>query len=137
MAGSFSDDTEVAVLNAFRGTPFTVPATLYLLLSTSTINDDGTGSTEPVGNNYSRTAISMNTTTWNAPTSGAGTMTNAVALTTAVASGSWGTITDVALVSTVSGAFTMYARCTMAASVAVASGQAFNAAAGAVTVTVS
>ena len=124
MAGSAGNFCESAIAEAFRGTAFTVPGTLYLLLSTSTIAEDGSGVTEPSGNNYSRTAVLMNSTTWSAVTSGA--FANAIAITTATASGSWGTITDWALVSTVSGAFDLYVYGVLSSSVAVASGQAFN-----------
>lgn len=123
--GSFSDAVETAVLTAFTGTAFTVPSTLYLGFSTTTVNDDGTGITEPSGNNYSRLAVAMNTTTW---TVSGNTMTNAIALTTATASGSWGTLTDCFLISTASGAGTLYAADVLASSVTITSGEAITVA---------
>lgn len=125
MAGSAANYCEAAIVAAFRGTPFTVPATLYLLLSTTTIAEDGTGATEPSGNNYARKAVSMNTTTWET-TATPGVFRNAIAITTNTASGSWGTISDFALVDAVSGAANYYLYGALDSTVAVASGQAFN-----------
>lgn len=64
------------------------PGTVYLALGTAC---DATGLTgEPVGSNYSRTAIVNNTTNWPATTTE--TKSNAVAVTSATASGAWGSL---------------------------------------------
>ena len=48
MAGSFTDALERATLDhIFGGPDYTRPATLYIGLSTTPINDDGSGITEP------------------------------------------------------------------------------------------
>ena len=59
--GAYSDAVLNAISDAWTGTPFTVPGTLYLGFSTSTISADGTGITEPVGNGYVRLAVAMDT----------------------------------------------------------------------------
>ncbi len=90
--GSFTNYLENRTLDHFFGaTASTAPATLYIGFSTTTINDDGTGITEPVGNNYSRIAVTNNAT--NFPAASAGSKSNGVAFVSAVASGSWGTLT--------------------------------------------
>ena len=79
-----------AILNKFLGGTAgpAAPATVYLALGTAC---DATGLTgEPVGNAYARTAITNNTTNWPATTTQ--TKSNATAVTTATASGAWGTL---------------------------------------------
>lgn len=91
MAG-MSDYLENAVLNMlFGNTAYTVPVTLYVGLSTTAINDDGTGITEPVGNNYARVAVTNTTVSWN--TSTAGTLSNKIRFEFPKATASWGIIT--------------------------------------------
>lgn len=50
----------------FRGAAFSPPATLYIALCTATPTDSNTGSTisEITGGNYSRQALTSNTTNW-------------------------------------------------------------------------
>lgn len=125
--GAYSDFVTNAVSEAFTGTPFTVPGTLYLGFSTSTISADGTGITEPSGNGYARLAVAMNGTTW---TVTANAITNAIALTTATATGNWGTLTDAFLYSTASGAGDLYVFDALASSITITSGEAITIAAG-------
>lgn len=73
----------------------TLPATYYFGLSTTTINFDGTGATEPVGNGYARVAFANNKSNWGNASSGV--LTNSAAVTFAESSGSFGTITYVGL----------------------------------------
>lgn len=90
--GSFTNYTENAILNeVFGGTAFTAPTTLYIGLSTTTVTETGGGITEPVGNNYSRVAVSNNLT--NFPTTSTSTKQNGVAFNFPQASGNWGTVT--------------------------------------------
>jgi hypothetical protein len=92
--GSFADYAENKVLDhIFGNTAFSAPANLYIGLSTTTITDAGGNITEPVGNNYSRVAVTNNTT--NFPNASSGSKSNGTAITFAQASGSWGTIVDV------------------------------------------
>jgi hypothetical protein len=79
----------------FGSTAYTQPATYYFGLSTSTINFDGTGATEPSGGSYARVALTNNKTNWG--TAASGVLTNATAITFAESSASWGTITYVFL----------------------------------------
>lgn len=94
---SFSDYAEKKILDAYFGsTAYAAVGTLYLGLSTATITDTTTGSTvtEPSGNNYSRLAITNNTTNWPNASGTTATKSNGVAFTMATPSGSWGTVTD-------------------------------------------
>jgi len=72
----------------YNDAAFTAPS-VYLALSTSTPAVDGSGVTEPVGNNYSRTQI----TTGAMGAAAAGSKTNTSDITMPTPSGSWGTIT--------------------------------------------
>ena len=94
---------------------------------TTTVAADGTGITEPVGNGYTRLAVAMNATTW---TVTANAITNAIALTTATASGNWGVLTDAFLYSTASGAGTLYVFDVLAVARTITSGEALTCAAG-------
>lgn len=73
----------------------TLPATYYVGLSTSTINIDGSGATEPAGGAYARIAFTNNKSNWS--TSSNGVLSNAAAVTFVESSASWGTITYVFL----------------------------------------
>lgn len=79
-------------LNRFFGnTSFSVPSTYYIALSTTTINSDGTGITEPVGNGYTRVAV-VNSGA-NFATASNGVTSNVSSFTFPESSGSWGTLT--------------------------------------------
>jgi len=71
----------------------TLPATMYVGLSTTTPAIDGTNVTEPVAMGYARVAITNNKTTWG--NANAASLVNSIAVTFAISSGSWGTITHV------------------------------------------
>jgi len=81
----------------FGSTAFSggLPATYYVGLSTTTINFDGTGATEPSGGSYARVAFTNNKTNWG--TASNGVLVNSVAITFPESSASWGTITYVGL----------------------------------------
>jgi len=72
-------------------------STMYLGLSTTTVQSDGTGATEPstVGTAYARVAITNNKTNWGNAASAA--LSNLVAATFTESTASWGTITYVFL----------------------------------------
>lgn len=94
MAGSFFDYWENKVLDKFLGSDATaIPATVYAALSTTTPTDAGGNITEPSGNNYSRVAVTNNST--NFPNASGGAKSNGAAITFPTASGSWGTVTHV------------------------------------------
>lgn len=92
---SFSNYLENALLNrVFNGAALSLPATLYIGLFTAAPTDAG-GGTEVSGNNYSRLAVTANTT--NFPTTTTGTIQNALTLTFAIPSGNWGTVTHIGI----------------------------------------
>lgn len=91
------------ILNRYFGNiSDTVASTLYIGLSTTPINQDGTGYTEPVGAGYARVAISNNKTTFT--TSTAGVLYNAVEIQFSESTASWGNITHIFIADTISGA---------------------------------
>lgn len=79
----------------FRNEEFSQPSN-YIVLSTSSPDDDGTGVTEPSGNNYARKQHE----TWDPAASGA--TENSGEIQFNGPSGSWGTITDMAVFDAVS-----------------------------------
>ena len=80
----------------------TVASTLYLGLSTTAINNDGTGATEPSGGGYARVAVVNNKTNWSNASNGI--LSNLVELSFPESSASWGTISHVFLSDTIGGA---------------------------------
>jgi hypothetical protein len=72
------------------------PATLYVGLSTTTVDHTGTNITEPSGNNYSRVAVTNDSTSFPAATqnAGKGKKANGIIVQFPTASGPWGTVTD-------------------------------------------
>lgn len=94
--GRMSDTVINAVLDQlFGGVAYTPPATLYVGLSTSTPNNDGTNVTEPSGNAYARVASTNNTTNW--PAAAGRSKSNGTAITFPTATGAWGTVTHFVL----------------------------------------
>ena len=89
---SMSNYLENKVLDhLFGNTAYTTPTTLYLGVSTTTVQEDGTGITEPTDAAYSRIAITNNTT--NFPNASGGQKQNGTQLEYSVATEAWGTIT--------------------------------------------
>lgn len=87
---ALSDYAENKVLDVITGTAtFTAPATVYLGLSTASMNDDDSG-TELSGNGYARVAVSFSAAS-------GGTTSNSAAIEFSAATGSWGTVTHWAL----------------------------------------
>ena len=90
MAG-FTDAWEINILNHFIGNlPATVPSTIYVGLSTTTINAAGGNITEPGGGAYERLATANNLATWPS----GNPKVNGVTLTFQRATGTWGQIVD-------------------------------------------
>lgn len=77
----------------FGGTAYTPPTTYYFGLSTTTIQIDGTGATEPSGNAYARVGLVNDKTSWGNASNAS--LANIAAVTFAESTGSWGTITNV------------------------------------------
>lgn len=83
---------DILLDEVWGGTDYTPPTDLYIGLSTTTPNDDGSNVTEPA-DNYARVTVANNTTQWPAATTG--TKSNGETITFNEATGSWGTVTDV------------------------------------------
>jgi hypothetical protein len=79
----------------FGGTSYSVPSSFYFCLSTTTINIDGSGATEPSGGAYARVALTNNKTNWGNASNAV--LTNSTAVQFAESTSSWGTITYVFL----------------------------------------
>lgn len=88
---SFTNYLEAAVLDLVLGNvSFTPASPIYVGLSTTAINDDGSGITEPSGG-YARVAMPNNSAGWNAASGG--NKTNGTAIIFPTASASWGQVT--------------------------------------------
>jgi hypothetical protein len=99
---SFANFLENKLLdNVWGASAYSAPATLYVGLSTTTPNDDGSNFTEPVGASYGRASSTNNLTEW--PAAFGGSKTHANNITFATATGSWGTITHAAFFDASSG----------------------------------
>jgi len=79
----------------FGLTAYSAPATYYFGLSTTTIQIDGTGATEPSGGAYARVGLANNKTNFSTASNAA--LTNSTAVTFVESTASWGTITYVAI----------------------------------------
>lgn len=91
---SMTNYLEDDLLNAaLGGQTYIPPATVYIALSTTTPNDDGSNFTEPSGNGYARVAVTNNLTEW-PDSAGSGQKSNANTILFPQASGgAWGTVT--------------------------------------------
>ena len=74
---------------------FTPPSNFYMGLSTTAITTSGSGASEPVGAGYARVQI-PNTKSYFTYSS-SGCIVNSQVITFLPSSGSWGTITDIAM----------------------------------------
>jgi hypothetical protein len=87
LVGGISDYLAHKMLDLiFSGTGYTAPS-IYVGFSTANPEDDGGGTSEPVGNNYSRTQVSS----WRSVANSV--VDNAAEVTLPTPSGSWGTLT--------------------------------------------
>ncbi|MED3982400.1 hypothetical protein [Priestia megaterium] len=106
---SFTNYLESVILDeVFGGVNYTPPATVYVGLSTTAINDDGTGVTEPTGGGYARVAVANNATNW--PATGTdGTKSNGTTITFPQATADWGTVTHFFIADSNTGGILAYA----------------------------
>lgn len=79
----------------FGATTYTLPAKYWIALSTTAIQNDGTGCTEPVGNGYTRVGIDNNKTTFSVAENGI--LKNNIQVQFPESTGSWGTVTYIAI----------------------------------------
>ena len=93
---SFTNFLELELLDHVLGnSAYPAPATVYVGLSTTAPNDDGTNFTEPVGGAYVRAAVTNNLTNW--PAAVSGTKQNGTTITFPEATSAWGSITHVGI----------------------------------------
>lgn len=133
--GSFSDYLEDELLDhVFGASTYTAPATVYFGLADTTITDSTTGTTvsEPSGGSYARKSETNNKTTW--ATSSGGSLTNAITITFATATASWGTVTDFFIADAATNG-NILAYGALDASKAVGNGDTVSFASGALTIT--
>ena len=136
--GSISDTVETAVGKAiFQNISYTAGSPLFLALATAA--DDTTLTEIPNANNYSRTSVTMNATNWPEDGTTKGKFSNNVAITTATATGPWGTPTYWAL--TTSGTYgagtvVVWGAIDAATVQAIGNGQAGNFAIGSIVITI-
>ena len=91
--GRMSDAQANLLLDLYfsKASNSTVPATLYIGLSTTTPTNTGTSVTEPAGSAYARVAVTNNVT--NFPAASSRSKSNGTDIVFPTATGSWGTIT--------------------------------------------
>lgn len=91
---ALTDAVKAAVLDALYGRKtLDVPATLYVGLSTTPPNPDGSNFTEPSGNGYARVEVPNDTTWWYDATVGnPAVKANAVPILFPEATGPWGEV---------------------------------------------
>lgn len=105
MAGSKSNYLETSVLNYWLGKSFTstAPATVYVRLYNSTINDSADATTDSVGataSTYADVAVTNSSANWT-NSSGGGSKTNKTTIQFTTAAGSdWGTVKAFAILDT-------------------------------------
>jgi hypothetical protein len=95
--GRMSDAQANILLDLYfsKASNSTVPATLYVALSTTLPTNTGTNVTEPSGNAYARVAVTNNAT--NFPAASARAKSNGTDIVFPMATGSWGTATHFCL----------------------------------------
>ncbi|GAG26348.1 unnamed protein product [marine sediment metagenome] len=126
MANNKSDYLENAIADhVLGGNALTQPAN-YIALSTTTINEDGTGLLEPTGG-YARQAVTFGAAS-------GGQKANSGDVLFGPASGSWGTITDFAIYDAASNGNQLY-QGPLQSGVPVADGETARFSTGALTVT--
>ncbi len=120
MAAGFSDYFENKVLGyLFGNVAYSLPATYYVGLWTSSLSDSSTGSAagEVSGGSYARQAVTNDSSSWDAASSGATANTNLISFP--MASASWGTVTYVGICdASTAGNMIAYAQLTTPVSVA-------------------
>jgi hypothetical protein len=94
----FSNYLDKAILQYFfQGAAFTLPADLYVALSTTTpVQGASSNFTEPSGNGYARVAVALNSTNFVAvgtEPAGGYSLQNGTVITFPQPTGNWGTVT--------------------------------------------
>ena len=142
MANNMSDYLESKLVNNFfRTTTYSRPANLWIALSTGTMTDSNTGSSmsEVSGGSYARkggATVDPLDATWDAPSSTDGHTSNTSDITFVTATGSWGTVTGMAITDASSSGNILFFG-TLSSSKAVGSSDTFKFLAGDIDVTFS
>lgn len=136
---NMSDYLEGQLLtHIFRTSSYSKPTTIAIALCTSTPSDSSTGATIAEvtnANNYSRVTVNPDNANWTAIGVG-GTTDNAAEIAFAQASGSWGTVTSVAILdSATHGAGNLLFYGDLAVAKAITSGDTFKFAIGDLNIT--
>ena len=98
----FTDAVVHQILNYYlRAASWTPPGTLYVGLSTTTPNSDGSNFTEPVGAGYGRVSLASSSVSWGAASGRLSSSQVEVLFPTPT--GSWATLTHVGFFTAVSG----------------------------------
>lgn len=103
MAGSKSNYLETSVLNYWLGKSFTstAPATVYIRLYNSTVNDTVTPQTDRcAGTGYTDQALANSSASWTNSSNGGSKTNKTVIKFTSNAGGDWGTIKAFAILNT-------------------------------------
>lgn len=100
MASGISNFLANSLLNnLFRGTAYSFPATIAYALCTAAPTDASTGATlTEVANSGSYARVALNPGTGNYAASSGGSTSNSISIVFGPSSGSWGTITHLAIV---------------------------------------
>lgn len=97
-----TDYAVTQILDYYFGSVDSLPTSWYLGLSTTTINADGTGITEPSGvDGYARVEIPNDKTNWTSESGGS--LENSLSIYTPESLDAWGIITDAFLSDSLSG----------------------------------
>lgn len=127
------------IKHIFRTGSFTKPTALGIALCTAASNDASTGATITEvanSNNYAREDVPPLDANWAATSGSNGLTSNVAAITFNTASGSWGTVSDVAICdSATHGAGNLLFYGTLTASKAVGNGDTFQFGANNLTIT--
>ncbi len=91
--GAFTTTLKNAILDLVFGQTSYTPETSVQVALTTTAPTLGTPGTEVSGGSYARETVANNKTTWSSAASGA--LSNAIAITFAQATASWGTVVGV------------------------------------------
>jgi len=90
----------------FGASSYSATSPLYVGLSTTSVNNDGSGYTEPSGNAYARVSVTNNKTTWT--TASGSALANAIQISFPESSASWGTITHIFIADALSGGVVLF-----------------------------
>ena len=136
---AISDYLEQQLLtHLFRTSSYTKPTVIAIALCTATPSDSSTGATITEvanSNNYSRVTVNPSNSNWSAIGVG-GTTDNVAEIAFGQASGSWGTVTSIAIVDSATwGAGNMLFYGDLAVAKAITSGDTFKIAIGDLDVT--